>query len=652
MPSDKLKKIESLFHSALELKAKERETFLSDLKEEDSEVYSEVLSLLAFEEESEDFIEESAAEIVAKNFSEELNGNFKGKKIGSYKIESFIGEGGMGKVFSAVDERLNRRVALKILSTKQVFDEEYLQRFEIEARAASTLNHPQILTIYEFGKTEDLYFIAAELVEGKTLRELITENELKLPAILKIVIQTAEALNAAHEAEILHRDIKPENIMIRKDGYAKVLDFGLAKLTEKAALEKAGKNLTTFRTKTGRVLGTPNYMSPEQIRGQKVDRRTDIFSLGVLLYELVSHRQPFAENSANATIAAILLDEPNFSEDFDSDVPPELVEIVNTALKKDAENRYQTMDEMIADLKQLQNQLQFESLHDTFGSGKTVIPSIRRKKVNPAFFGRYKFPLACAAVILLSLAGLGFYFFSNNQSKTIKSIAVMPFVDSGANSEVEYLADGLTESVIDRLSKLSDVKVMSFNSVSRFKNESADARTLGRELGVEAVLFTRLKQNGEDISINTELVSVEDNSRIWSYQYSGKNADLLAMQESISNEISEKLNLKLSGADKNVLAKKETQNAEAFQLYLKGRFFWNKRTGENLKKAIEFFNQAIEKDPSYALAYVGLADCYGLLSNYTDTPSSESMPKAKAAALKALQIDDPTGGSAHIFGLG
>ncbi len=643
MSPDRLKKVESLYHSVLELKGQERADLLEKARKYDPEIIAEVESLLAFETESESFIEQPAVEVAARSLSEDLSKDLIGKKIGSYKIESYIGGGGMGEVFCAIDERLGRRVALKLLSQTRVEDEEYIRRFEIEARAASALNHPDILTIFEFGKTDGVYFIATELVDGVTLRQRIDDKDLKLPEILKIAIQTAEALKTAHEAGIIHRDIKPENIMIRKDGYVKVLDFGLAKpFTEGALINEDGNNLTPMDTKTGRVLGTPNYMSPEQVRGQRVDKRTDIFSLGIVIYEMISNRKPFSGNSASAVIAAILLDEPKPLQEIAPNVPPDLEIIVGNALTKKRELRYATMDEMIADLKQLREQLHFESSTESYSSGsnKIVSKSLGQKNSWTAFSANNKLLLVASAVVLFSIAALAFYFYPTGESGKIESVAVMPFVNSNANSETQYLADGLTESIIDRLSKLSDFKVISFNAVSRYKEKEADAQTLGRELGVQTILFSRFTQNGEDVSINTELVSVRDNSRIWGFQYRGKNSDLLAMQESISKEISEKLNLKLSGADENVLAKRDTQNSEAFQLYLKGRYFWNKRTGEDLKRAIEFFNQAIEKDPAYALAFAGLADCYGLLSNYTDTPSSESMPKAKAAAQKALEIDD------------
>ncbi len=427
MHSSKLEKIESLFHSAIELGKNERKNFLSEIQKEDPEIYSEVKSLLAFENEAENFIEESAAQITAKSLGEEFNQDYIGKTIGSYEIKSFLGGGGMGEVFLAVDERLGRRVALKILSVNDLTDEEYVRRFEVEARAASALNHPGILTIYEFGKTDDLYYISTELVEGKTLRQHFIDQDLKLPGIIKIAVQTAEALKTAHNANIIHRDIKPENIMIRKDDYVKILDFGIAKLIDKEALvDFEGKNLTLLNTKTGIILGTPSYMSPEQIRGQKVDHRTDIFSLGVVLYEMISNRQPFLAKSPSATIASILLDEPEPLERFSKTIPLELQEIIVKALKKDKNERYQTMDEMIADLKELREQMQFENtadIHQSVSLNNAQTVSTQKTNQN-YFFDKNKILLAASALVLLLLTILGFYFYSSTKNKKIESVAV------------------------------------------------------------------------------------------------------------------------------------------------------------------------------------------------------------------------------------
>ncbi len=631
MNPERLQQIESLYHTALELDESERGTFLRDACPNDAELLEEVESLLDFEKRSESFIEETAVEVAAKSLTETGAIDLIGENIGHYKIVSFLGAGGMGEVFCAVDERLGRRVALKLLSPMLVRDAEYLRRFKREARTASALNHPNILTIFEIGRTDETYFIATELIEGRTLYQHLLENELSLPEILTISLQIAEALAATHAAGIVHRDIKPENIMIRPDGYLKVLDFGLAKTFQSQPGNNAESNLKS--TLPGMIIGTPSYMSPEQVRGYTVDARSDVFSLGVVIYEMISQIQPFAGPTASDIIAAILQREPEPLGKFVGGVPPELERIVGHALAKDKESRYQQMSELAAALKDLQAEIDFAVSFDRRSrSGKIFVSQ------KPNLFGERNKRLAVLALLLFFIASLAFYFYPVANHGVIASVAVLPFVNSDNDDETEYLSDGLTESVINRLSQFSNFKVMSFNSVSRYKGTEFDAQTVGRDLKVQAVLISRMTQRGADVSINTELVNAEDNSRIWGFRSSGKTSDILTLQENVSREISERLDLKLTDAKK--LARRDTRDAEAYRLYLKGRFFWNKRSAEGLRRGIEFFDQAIEQDPGYALAYAGLADCYGLLSNYTDTPSRESMPRAKAAALKALEIDD------------
>jgi len=631
MNPQRLLQIESLYHTALQLDESERVAFVRDSCPHDPELSAEVESLLAFEKCSEGFIEKNAIEVVAESLTQNRAKDLIGQNIGHYKIVAFLGAGGMGEVFCAVDERLGRRVALKLLSPMLVRDADYLRRFEREARTASALNHPNIMTIFEIGRTADTYFIATELIEGRTLRQRLLQNDLSLPEILKLSLQIAEALAAAHAAGIVHRDIKPENIMIRPDGYLKVLDFGLAKTVLSQSNDNGGSDLKS--TVPGMIIGTPSYMSPEQVRGFEVDGRSDVFSLGVVTYEMISQKRPFAGETTSDIIAAILEREPEPLAKFAAGVPPELGRIVGRALTKDKESRYQGMSVFAADLKDLQAEIDFADSFDR-RSRSSKMPASQ----NPLFFAGTKMRLAVTAILVVFTVALALYFFSFANRSLIGSVAVLPFVNSDNDSETEYLSDGLTESVINRLSQFSDFKVMSFNSVSRYKGTEFDAQMVGRDLKVQAVLISRMTQRGGDVSISTELVNAEDNSRIWGFQSSGKTSDILALQENVSKQISERLELTLSDA-KN-LARRDTQNAEAYRLYLKGRFFWNKRSAEGLRRGIEFFDQAIEQDPTYALAYAGLADCYGLLSNYTNTSSSESMPRAKAAALKALEFDD------------
>ena len=633
MKPNRLKQIESLYHAVLDLKQNERQAFLDKARKHDPQLVSEVQSLLVFEDESEEFIEETAVEVAAKSLSKERKQNLIGEKIGVYRIVSLLGTGGMGEVYGAVDERLGRKVALKLLSPIRLEGEQSLHRFKHEAQTVSALNHPNILTIYEIDTIADICFIATEFIEDKTLRGRISDKDLTSAEILKIAGQTAEALAAAHNAGIVHRDIKPENIMIRSDGYVKVLDFGLAKTVRQ--IDGQNDEKLSSITQPGLLVGTPNYMSPEQIRGQKIDGRSDIFSLGIVIYEMISGQRPFTGDSAQDTLAATLLEEP---KPFAEPPSPEQEQIIKKALEKKAEDRYQTMGELIADLQNLSGQILLKNLHGNIDS--TSGNSIPVKSRRTTIISNKKAVLAFSTLLLLAAAMVLFYKVFNIRPTEIDSVAVMPFVNGGGNSDSEYLSEGLTESVINRLSSFTNFKVMSFNSVTRYKNKEYDAKTVGRELSVKAILISRMVQRGEDVSVNTELVSTVDDSRIFGYQYYGKIADILGMREAISKEISERLNLKLSGSEKNRVSRRDTDNAEAYQLYLKGRYFWNKRTAESLRQAIEFFNQAIEKDATYALAYAGLADCYSLISNYTNIPPKESMPMAKSDALKSLEIDE------------
>ncbi len=631
MNSERLNQIETLYHAALAIDEGKRGEFVRKSGRDDVELIAEVESLLAFERQSDSFIEETAVEIAAKSLTENRRESLLGENIGHYKIVSFLGAGGMGEVYCAVDEKLGRRVALKLLSPRLVKDAQYLRRFEREARTASALNHPNILTIFEIDSVTDSYFIATELIEGQTLRRRLLENQLSLPECLKICLQISEALAAAHDAGIVHRDIKPENVMIRPDGYVKVLDFGLAKAVQSQPNSNGESNLKS--TVPGMIIGTPSYMSPEQVRGYKLDRRSDIFSLGVVLYEMISHKRPFAGATPSDVVAAILQRDPEPLAQLVSPIPPELERIVRKALSKDKETRYQEMSVLALDLKNLRTEINYASSSRIYGSGNIFVSQLN-------FFSVWKKWLVFSALSLALVIAIAAYFYAPVTRGEIDAVAVLPFVNSDSGGETDYLSDGLTESVIQRLSRLSDFKVMSFNSVLRYKDKEFNAQTIGRELNVGAILIGRLTQRGDDISINTELVNAADNSRIWSFQRSGKTSDILALQTAVSMETAERLNLKLSDAEKTNFAKRDTESSAAYQLYLQGRFFWNKRSADGLRRGIEFFNQAIEQDPNYALAYAGLADCYSLLSNYTDTPPGESMPKAKAAALKALEINE------------
>jgi serine/threonine-protein kinase len=596
-------------------------------------------------------------------------------RLSHYSIVSKIGAGGMGEVYLAQDTKLDRKVAIKFLHEEFSKDADKLGRFIREAKAASALNHPNILTVYEIGEIDGKNYIATELIEGKTLREHLSNKEsLQLNQILKIGVQVSEALSAAHQAGIIHRDIKPENIMLRKDGYAKVLDFGLAKLSEPVATGSAGSEDATrvqVNTMPGMVMGTVSYMSPEQARGTTTDARTDIWSLGVVLYEMLSGRVPFTGETINHTIVSILEKEPQLL----TNVPAELQRIVRKSMTKDVDMRYQTAHDLLIDLKNLRRDLDIqgelersivpnretanaslENATQTYASGSveatnsgqaapthslTTSSSSLEYAVTQA--RSHKLATTIIVVLLVGvISTVGYFAFVSRggSAKQLSSIAVMPFVNESGNADVEYLSDGMTETLIKSLSQLPNLAVKSRSTVFYYKGKETSPKKIGEELNVQALLFGRVVQRGDDLRLNLELVNTQTQDVIWSEQYDRKRSELVSLQSEIARDVSTKLKSKLSGADEARVTKASTANPEAYQAYLKGRYYWNRRTAENLKKAIEQFKAATDRDPNYALAYGGLADCYGLLNQYAGTPTREAVPQAKAFAERAIAIDD------------
>lgn len=558
-----------------------------------------------------------------------------GEKIGHYKILSSIGAGGMGEIYRASDTKLRRDVAIKILPESFVKDASAIERFMREAYAASALNHPNILTIFDIGEHDDTHFIATEFVEGETLRQKILNEKLRLSEILDIAIQTAEALTAAHEAGIIHRDVKPENIMIRRDGYVKVLDFGIAKLSEPvidgATQIAEAATLVQSITGKGMILGTAFYMSPEQARGLNVDVRSDVFSLGVMLYEMTARRLPFTGTTLADVIAAILKSEPAPLSEIIATIPPEFERVVHRALQKKRADRYQTMNDFAEDLKQIRQRIAFQTELERIHVSNDVYAS------NGAMFS-----LENATQILPKNS---FPPRKTRTRKAIDSLAVLPLVNSRADAETDYLSDGITECIINSLSKLPKLRVVPRSTVFRYKNRQEDLQEIGTELGVRAVFAGRILQIGDSVIVNAELVDIANEAQIWGENYRREMTDIFTLLDEIAEDISEKLKLKLSGEDKKQLAKRYTENSEAYQFYLKGRYFvTSKRTEEWIKKGIEYFQKAIDLDPNYALAYSGIAEAYGFLASSTGGwRPHDAYPKAEAAAMKALELDDSLG---------
>lgn len=684
MKSERWKQIDNLFDDALEVEGEdERAAFLDARCADDAELRAEVESLLAAHNQSESFIETPALNVAARLLNDDdANGAgccTVGQIVGRYKIRSMIGRGGMGEVYLAEDSELERLVALKVLPVEIAGDTERIRRFVQEAKSASALNHPNILTIHEIGQLGDSPYIASEYIAGETLRERGDRSDtepLTLGEIIDVAVQVAAALNAAHAADIVHRDIKPENIMLRRDGLVKVLDFGLAKLTERKQVTVDTEAATRLQVLTtpGMVIGTPGYMSPEQARGKAIDARSDVWSLGVVIYEMLAGRSPFTGETPNDTLAAILKEEP---APLAENTPVELNRIIRKSLQKNRDERYQTIKDLLIDLKNLQRELEFsherERLHlSSFASpniattGERNNPTINSATVITAnqnatrttttssaeyVIGEIKrhksATLATLLVTVLAALGVVIYLSVRTTATAIDSIAVMPFVNSNQDPETEYLSDGVTESIINNLTQLPQLRVIPRNSVFRYKGKEMDTATIAEALGVRAVLTGRITRRGDALTISTELVDVSNDKQLWGEQYVRKVSDALALQRDISKEISEHLRLKLSGADVRHITTRGTDDPEAYQSYLKGRFYWNRRTAENLQKAIEQFQAAANIDPDYALAYVGIADCYALMEEYAGTPSRETLPQAKAAAERALQLDN-TLAEAHV----
>jgi serine/threonine-protein kinase len=564
----------------------------------------------------------------------------------------------MGEVYLAWDTKLDRKIALKILPAELAENKDRLRRFEQEAKAASALSHPNIITIYEIEQIDSVNLIATELIEGQTLRASMLSGSMKVPIILDIAIQTASALSAAHGSAIVHRDIKPENIMVRQDGIVKVLDFGLAKLTDVASGETVSPEAPTrpvVYTDPNVVMGTALYMSPEQARGRELDARTDIFSLGVVLYEMVTGRLPF-EGSTTEVLALILSDkEPQPLARYSREASPELERIVSKALRKDREQRYQTTKDLLLDLQNLKQQLEFESrLERSITSESRNLASqlsptapseppstASNSSLTTAPLKRRRWSLAIGLALLL-IAGAFFIYnrYSASSSNAINSIAILPLLNASSDADSDYLSDGITESIIANLSQLPQLKVMARSTVFHFKGKEIDPLEVGRQLGVQAVMSGRLLRQGNHLIVRTELVNVGDGSQLWGGEYDRELSDVLGLQQDISKEISEKLRLRLTGEEKKRLTGRDTTNEEAYESYIRGRYFWNKRTAEGLTKAIEQFQQAINRDPNYALGHVGLADSYSLLEEYAGVPSTETLPKARAAADRALALND------------
>jgi serine/threonine-protein kinase len=641
MTPERWKIVRHILEEALERTPGERASFLDEACRDDEELRREVSSLIASAEVAGDFIEEPPRQLAATIV---VQGDAN-STIGHYRLLSLIGKGGMGEVYLAEDERLKRKLAIKLLPAAYTNDRERVRRFEQEARAASALNHPNITTIFEVGESPRGHFIAMEYVEGETLSKLIKNGPPEFDQIIAFSLQIADALDEAHSKGITHRDIKPDNVMTTPRGQIKVLDFGLAKIRQPARMpaNEEDETVQTMGTAPGIVVGTLNYLSPEQVRGQEVDHRTDIFSFGIVLYEMATGRQPFAASSMTETMDRILHAQPAAMARFNYALPVEFDWIVRKCLEKDQERRYQSAHELLIDLKNLQR----DSQSDRLAPLTSRMPQMNQTPVR-----RVWLPVALAAVVLTLVIVVVLTWQSAARRPVtpspteIKSLAVLPLANLSGAAEQEYFSDGLTEALITDLSRFGALRVISRTSVMRYKNAPKPLPEIARELNVDGVIEGSVRRSGDRVSITAKLIHAPTDTHLWGTSYERDLRDVLALQREVARDVAERIRLRLTPEESSLLAGGRKINPAAHESYLQGRYHWNKRTADDLDKAITFFQEAVRLEPDYASAWVGLADSYNLLTPYRNLPASQSYPKSKEAALRALALD-PALGEAH-----
>ena len=610
MTSTQWELVKETFEAALDRPQPERSAFIAGACHGDDEVRREVESLLAVHEQDTDFMNEPIGALLPDD--EPVLA--AGRRFGHYEQISLLGKGGMGQVYVAVDTRLGRKVALKLLPSTLTNDPNYVPLLEREARAASALNHPNIITIHDIGEVDSIHFMTTEFVEGETLRERMSRGSMNTSEVLDVALQITAALQAAHESGIVHRDIKPENIMLRRDGVVKVLDFGLAKLTQQYLTNIQIKHgvLSKLQTHAGSIKGTVAYMSPEQTQADEVDSRTDLWSLGVVLYEMIAGRRPFNGDTPEDVMLAIREDDP--APLPQSTVPKELLAIITKILSKDPADRYQTASELAADLRNVR---------------------LTRK--------RYQ-PVAVAVVLLVLVATLVYVAIIRNKTvpvtSTNRSIAVLPFVPVDASHRDEIFETGMADVLIQRLSTMHGFTVRSLSATREYQNSTPDPVTAGKEQHVDYVIATSYYLQGGRIRIAADVVNVATGKVEHTYNFEKESADVFSLQDAISNEIGGRLQRQFATDASERPAKRGTTNSEAYRLYLQGMYLANNRNRQDAEKAVEILGQAVALDPAYAHAWAGLAYVHRTVSLYTpELTTHETYQKSMAAVNKALSLD-------------